>query len=133
MGFFLEFDAPNNTVRLTYEATVTQEDIGGKVYAALTAFVTDRPPCKGIIDLTHVTSFEASNDIVKERTRLPSAVPGGLMRVFVAPKDHLYGLSRMFSLMASETRPNLHVVRTMDEAYALLEIQVPQFTRVNGS
>ena len=133
MGFFLEFDAENNTVRLSFEGIVTTADVGGGAYSALRAFVSSRPPCRGIADFSQVTTVEAPIHTIKERARLPPAMFGELMFVMVAPQDHVYGLSRMFSLLAEQTRPHLHVVRTMDEAYGLLGISSPRFSRVDGS
>jgi hypothetical protein len=131
MGFYLEFDAGNNAVRLTFEGTVTRADIGGGAYSALQSFVQTRPPCKGIADFSRVTQVEASSLAIRQRAKLGPAMPGGQMFVLVAPQDHMYGLSRMFSMVAEETRPNLRVARTMDEAYNLLGISSPQFTRVS--
>jgi hypothetical protein len=52
--------------------------------------------------------------------------------IIVAPQDHVFGLSRMFSMLAEETRPHVTVVRTMEEAYCLLDIEEPQFHRIKA-
>jgi len=132
MGFFLEFDEANNTVRLTFEGKVTAADIGGDAYAALQAFVSTRSPCKGIADFSKVTIVEAPNQLIQDRARAPAALPGGLPFVFVAPQDHLFGLSRMFTTLAETTRPHLKVVRAMSEAYNLLGVDSPNFVRVKN-
>jgi hypothetical protein len=62
---------------------------------------------------------------------LPIAIEVESMLVIVAPKNVVYGLSRMFSTYSEQTRPNLGVVRTMDEAFSLLGISSPQFSRIN--
>jgi hypothetical protein len=36
----------------------------------------------------------------------------------------------MFELQGADTRPNLRVVRTADEAYAILNVRDPQFAPV---
>lgn len=130
MGFFLEFDAPNNTVRLAFEDTVTESDIGGAAYGALRSFVASRPPCRGIADFSPVTNVDATGELIRHRATLPPAMTGGLPFVLVAPQDHLYGLSRMFSLAADRSRPHLKVVRTMQQAYQMLGITSPHFVRV---
>jgi hypothetical protein len=132
MGFFLEFDATNNTVKLTFEATVTTADIGGGAYSALRDFVATRPPCKGIADFSHVTVVEVADHIIRDRAKLPPAMSGGQLFVIVAPRDHVYGLSRMFATLAEQTRPHVQVVRTMDDAYRMLGIASPQFSRVES-
>jgi hypothetical protein len=132
MGFFLEFDEVNNTVRLTFQNTLTTEDINGGAYSALRAFVESRPDCKGIADFSQVTSVDVASRIIQSRARLPPAMPNGKMFVIVAPDDHLFGLSRMFSLHAESTRPHIHVVRSMDQAYRLLGIESPNFGRIEN-
>ena len=45
----------------------------------------------------------------------------------------MYGMSRMYSMLTEERRPNRQVVRTMEEAYELLGVTSAQFVRVVGS
>jgi hypothetical protein len=130
MGFFLEFDADNNTVKLTFEAIVTTTDIGGGAYSALRNFVSPRPPCKGIADFSHVKTVEVPSHTIRDRAKLPPAMPGGQLFVIVAPQDHVFGLSRMFTMLAEQTRPHIRVVRTVDDAYRMLGITAPKFHRV---
>ena len=49
------------------------------------------------------------------------------LRVFVAPSDFIYGSIRRFQILSEKTRQNLHVVRTMQDAYKLLGIESPKF------
>jgi hypothetical protein len=127
MGFFLEFDAPSDTVRVVFDAIVTTEDIGGNVHAALRTFVSEHPQCQGIADFSHVKQFDVPSHVIRDRARLPPAMPSGKLFVMVAPQDHIFGLSRMFASFADQSRPHIRVVRTMDEAYRLLEIRDPNF------
>jgi hypothetical protein len=39
-------------------------------------------------------------------------------------------MARMFELQGQETRPNLHVVRTEKEAWAILGVSKPKFEAV---
>ncbi len=55
------------------------------------------------------------------------AFPAATMRVLVAPRDISYGMVRMFQILGETKRPNMHVVRTMDEAYRLLCVESPEF------
>ena len=132
MGFFLEFDDANNTVKLTFETAITIADIGGGAYSALRDFVASRPPCKGIADFSQVTTVEVPGHTTRDRAKLPPAMHGEQMFVIVAPQDHVYGLSRMFAMMAEQTRPHVHVVRTLDDAYRMLGIRAPRFSRISG-
>jgi hypothetical protein len=132
MGFFLSFDANNNTVKLTFDKVVTIADIAGDAYSALRSFVASQPSCKGIADFSHVSQVAASSDLIRGRARIPPAMPDGQLFVMVAPLDHIFGLSRMFATFADQTRPHIRVVRTMDEAYRLLEIREPNFQPIQS-
>ena len=47
-------------------------------------------------------------------------------RDFVAPTADLFGMARMFELQGAESRPNLQVVPTAEEAaYRVLNIRHP--------
>ena len=50
--------------------------------------------------------------------------------ILIAPTPDLFGMGRMFELQGADTRPNLRVVRTGDEAYAILNVRDPQFAPV---
>jgi hypothetical protein len=62
---------------------------------------------------------------------LASSPPAILDQVFprfiVAASPTIYGTARMFELAGQDTRPNLHVVRTMKEVCVILGITDPQF------
>ena len=86
-----------------------------------------------IVDLSGVTSFEVSVSFLKEIASSEPILPTHLHRVIVAPTGHIYGLSRMFGILSEKTRPNLEIVRTMDEALKVLRIDAPNFQCIEPS
>lgn len=78
-----------------------------------------RPTDRVAVFLTplRVTKFEVSSNAIRELAQSSPIIPAGYMRVIVAPQDFRYGMMRMFQILSEKTRPDLHVVRTMDEAY----------------
>ena len=54
-------------------------------------------------------------------------VPPGRPRVIVAKQDVMYGLSRMFELILDSMGGQLHVVRSLNEAYGLLGVNSEDF------
>jgi hypothetical protein len=48
-------------------------------------------------------------------------------RVIVAPNALIYGLGWLFQVIGKATRPNLHVVRKLPKAFALLGVAAPRF------
>ena len=61
---------------------------------------------------------------------MPPVFGGASLGVIVASKDLIFGMARMFSILGEESRPHLRVVHTMEEAYELLGIASPQFSRI---
>ena len=132
MGFFFEDDTRNNLIRCTWQGKVSDDTLfevhsaGGKLLAA-------RRACKVIDDFSGVTQIDISSEAVRRLANLPSAVPQGSVHVIVAPQDLMFGLSRMYSILGEASHPNLHVVRTVKEAYELLGVTSPEFSRVSAA
>ena len=126
VGFVLDFDATNNLLRVTLEGRVT-DPILLDAYTSVARYVETHGPCRAIVDVSAATKFDVSSHAIRDLTRRPPAIPKGYMRVFVAPLDSMYGMVRMFQILTELTRPDLHVVRSVDEAYRLLRVESPKF------
>ena len=124
----MEFDAKNNVLRGTLRGRVTDQ-ILLDYYAAAVRFATSHPPCRSLWYFSEVTEFEVSSECIRQVAR-KTPIAAGYMRVIVASPDFLFGMMRMAQIL-SESRPELHVVRTMDEAYRLLQVESPEFSPVS--
>jgi len=129
MGYFFEFDAANDVLRCSWEGRVT-DDLLLEFYSAVRRVVVLHPSRRGIVDFSGITAFEVSADALKRLAVLPTHFEIGSTLLIVAPQDVVYGLSRLFSAHSEHTRPNLRVIRTMDEAFSLLGITSAQFSRI---
>jgi hypothetical protein len=129
VGFVLDFDGKNNVLRVTLDGRVT-DAIMLDTYATVARYVASRPSCRGIVNVTDVTKFEVSSSAVRQMAESAPAFPAASVRVFIAPTSFIYGMVRMFQMLGEKTRPNLHIVRTLDEAYALLQLESPEFSPV---
>jgi hypothetical protein len=127
----MDFDPRNNLLRVNVGGRVTDQ-ILLDTYAAVASYVIARGPCRAIVDVSAVTKFDVSSNVIRSLTRRSPAIPKGYMRVFVAPLDSMYGMIRMFQILTELTRPDLHVVRTVDEAYRLLQVDSPEFSPLTG-
>lgn len=125
MALTMEFDARSNTLRLTIEGPLT-DTVMFDVFQAAVRYGQTHPPCRSITDLSKVTIHEVSSEAVRELAKVPAS-GHSLPRVVVAAKDYSYAMSRMYQILSERTRPNLHVVHTMEEAYRLLKIEKPDF------
>jgi hypothetical protein len=130
VNIVLDFDAKNNILRGTLEGRMTGA-ILLDFYATAKKYMASHPPCRGILDFSRVTDFEVSPDAIRQVAASPPALPAGYMRVLVIPQIFIYGLARMFQILGEKTRPELQVVRSMDEAYHLLGVDSPEFYPVS--
>jgi hypothetical protein len=130
VAIVVDFEASNNIIRGTIEGRMTGE-ILLDLYAAAAKYMASHPPCRGILDFSGVAEFEVSSEAIRQVAAASPAFPPGYMLVLVTPKDFIYGLARMFQILSEKTRPELQVVRTMDEAYRLLRGESPEFRPVS--
>jgi len=122
-----EFDLTNGILRCRLSGLVTDEvlqeffDVGSQ-YARRTH------PTAGVVDFSEVTALEVSAETIRQIAKsVPALNDPGIQRVIIAPTPHLYGMMRMFATQGEEVRPNLHVVHSEKEAWAILVVQDPQF------
>jgi hypothetical protein len=131
LGLTLEYDAENKILLATIEGPLTAavlvelQEAAGKWARSSNAELE-----VGIVDISRVTKVEISSDEIRDVARRPMPLPSKVLRIGVAPKDLLYGLVRMFQLLTESTRPNFQNVRTLEEAYRLINVEAPQFERV---
>jgi hypothetical protein len=130
VAFVLDFDAKHNILRLTLDGHLT-DAILLDAYAAMARCAASRPACRGIADITGVTKFDVSSTTIRRLAETPPAIPTAQLRIFVAPTTFVYGMARMFQLLGESTRPNLHIARTLNEAYSLLRVESPEFEPVS--
>ena len=124
MPVTVRVDRPKKLVVTSYIGQVTNEDVARQI-----AEIVRNAPYEGeyraITDFTQVTHFDISSDQIRLVAESKSPLEKA-QRVMVAPSDVAYGTSRMFQMLAGKTRPNITVVRTLDEAYEALGIQTKE-------
>lgn len=121
-----EFDPVNKVVCWRMQGQVTEE-LFAESLQLVADILADTNPKSGIVDFSLVTSFPISTETIKQTASSKAVFPVELPRVIVAPVDHVYGIARMFAAFTEDTRKNVQVVRTMDEAYKILGIKDPEF------
>lgn len=123
MLYSFDFDLAHRILRCQLHGRVTDEVLK-ECYRAIAEYVAQIDPRAGIMDLSAVTSFEVSREAVRELARSAPAVPDpNRVRIVVAPSDCIFGMARMFQIEGERTRPNLHIVRSLAEAWAVLGVQ----------
>ena len=127
MPYHFEFDETNRILRCRFDGRVNDEALK-EFYRLAAEYVAQTDPRAAIIDLSAVTSFEVSPETIRELAKSAPAMPDpSRPRCIVAPSPQIFGLARMFEIEGEVTRPNLHVVHTLEEAWAILGVQGFQF------
>jgi hypothetical protein len=123
-----EFAEAEGVIRVTLNGAITDRVVM-EIWSKGRSIVESLPACKSIMNLSGLTGFDVSTDAITRLARSHSLdLP---TRVFVAPRDVIYGSTRMFQVLTENTRKNVHVVRTLEEAYKLLGVESPKFTLVS--
>jgi hypothetical protein len=130
MSYRFDFDSTHRILRCRFEGRVTDDELK-EYYLAAGRLVAVKDPKLGITDFTAADSVDVSPQTVRELASLPPVMTDqNRIRCVVAPSDKVFGLARMFELQDEGIRANLHVVRTMKEALAILGVQEPKFDPV---
>lgn len=132
MPFRVDFDRKNRIIRSRFFGRVTEEDLEHFIRTGH-VHVSRSQPAAAILDMSEATSFEVSAGTVGALARVPPIIPDlTVHRIIIAPSAEIYGISRMFEIQAEPLHPNLHVVRTEREAWAILAVQAPWFESLDG-
>ena len=127
MPYYFEIDSTERIARCRFEGRLTDEELR-KCYQTASEIVALRDPRAGIIDLSAIKSYEVSSRTIHKLAKSPPIMPkADCVRVIVAAPLHIYGMARIFMFVGRQTRPNLHVVRFEEEAWAILGVSKPQF------
>jgi hypothetical protein len=127
VSYTFEFDLTNDILRCRLNGQVTDEALRDFFRSGAQLAIRTHP-CAGVVDLSGVTSFEASAETVQQvANSAPVLRDPNLRRIIIAPSPESYGMMRMFEIHGEQTRPNLHVVHSEGEAWAILGVQNPRF------
>ncbi len=126
MAFAFDFDPVHQILRSTFSGKLDDEELVNHQRVAL-PLVTSLDPRFAVIDLSGASPVEVTAHGMRALAKLPPAMPKmDRPRVVIAPSDHTFGMARIFEVEGEATRPNLHVVRSMKEAFAILGVEMDE-------
>jgi hypothetical protein len=132
MPFRFEFDAEHRILLV-----IAVGEFGDADQIAIVDSIRERAAAlnaaAGIGDYTELESYTASAAAIQVAARQPSPYPPNAPRFLVAPRDHVFGASRMYKAIADRTSERLRVVRSRQEALDLLGVLNPDFEPVPSS
>ena len=127
MALRFEFDPVNKILLLRREGRLTDESMA-ESRKAIQKYWAATDPSAGIDDFSEVTEFALSTEFIRHLADQEQAGDANRhTRVIVAPAPAVFGVARMFQILGERKRPDLHVVHTLDEAFAALGVQAPHF------
>jgi hypothetical protein len=135
MAFVFDFDSTHQILRSTFSGRVSDEDLLNHQRVAL-LLVTSLDPRFAMIDLSAADPLEVTSDGMRKLAKLPPSMPKmDRPRVIIAPADHAFGMARIFEIEGEVTRPNLHVVRSAKEAFAIFGVEMAEarFGPISGA
>jgi hypothetical protein len=128
MTYAIDLDPMLQVLRVTVTGIVTDQATR-EMYASLSHFAATGGPYALIVDMSGVTKNQLSAETIRDVANESPAVPVGRPRVMAAPGPADYGLGRMFELWRDGMGGQLHVVRSLDEAYAMLGVNAENFSQ----
>jgi hypothetical protein len=126
MGILLSLDELHRVLYIRFEGVVT-DDVLLKSYDRVREWVSSHGPASSITDFTEIASFEVTANGVSQLAANSPLVPDNFLRIVVAPQDEVFGMTRMFGMLGSGTRNEVHVVRLLADAYQLAGVESPEF------
>lgn len=122
MSVEYEIDAAQKVVVVRFTSEMTDADLIG-IGTATKSHPSFDPCFSEIVDFSAVTGKSISTFALQTVARRPSIYNQASKHVVIAPQSHVFGLSRMFQTFAEQSRPNMVVVKTMDEACECLGLK----------
>ncbi len=132
MAYTFDFDVTHRILRCRLDGEVDDAALNDFFRTGARYALRTRPGA-GVVDLSEVTSFEATAEAVHQVAQSKPVIPDpNLRRVVIAPSPETYGMMRMFEIQGEERRPNLYVVHTEGEAWAILGVHQPHFEPIEA-
>jgi hypothetical protein len=127
VSYQFEVDSRNKIACCRFSGRLTDEDLK-ECYQVASAICRTDSPRAGLMDFSAVSSLKVSRAAILELAKSSPIMPDpDRIRVIIAEPLHIYGLARMFAFFGENTRPNLHVVRSEKQAWAILGVGSPRF------
>jgi hypothetical protein len=127
MPYEFDFDKTNRILRCRLEGRIT-DDVLKDFYRDSVEYVAGTSPKAAISDFSAVDAFEVSPETVRQLARSSPVISDPeLPRFVIAVSPKMFGMARMFELEGQTTRPNLHVVQSLEAVCVILGVLNPQF------
>ena len=131
MPYHFEFDSEHRVLLVILEGNVDDREMR-TINDDIRGHVRELNPAAGISDFSTITTFSVAAPTMRTAASQPSPYPVETPRFIVAPRDELFGMARMYELIADRPMAKLKVVRSREAALAALGIQKSRFERLES-
>jgi hypothetical protein len=127
MGCRFEFDSANQILMTRLEGELTDELVI-QTDAGMRKHLVERSPQVHIVDCSSVSKFSLSGESIRSLARREPALHGVICRrFFVMPSIASFGLARMFQIAGEPHYDSVKIASSIDEVFAMLNIEQPRF------
>jgi hypothetical protein len=127
VSFDFTFEYAHGILRSQFSGNLNDQSLMD-YYAAVKVQAANVKPNFTLLEFKDITSVDLSTTAISFLAGSVPAFPESAKpRVIVAPTDLIYGKCRAFEMLRNDQRRNLHIVRTVAEAYSLLGVVDPIF------
>ncbi len=126
MPHHFEFDYEHRILLIVMEGDIDGQEIW-EIDKNMRERVVRMKPNAGISDLSGVIAFHVPGQIMRSAALQEPPFPPETSRFIVAPTDVLFGMSRMYEMVANRPAGKLQVVRSRAEALNAIGVQNTKF------
>ena len=129
MAHRFEFDFRNRILLVVLDGDVDGAELVA-INDDIRKHVESFHPLAGISDFTDIKAFDVPSHSLRTAALEPSPYPEETPRYIVAPSDYLFGMARMYEMIADRPEGKLRVVRKREEALAEIGVRDGKFERL---
>lgn len=132
MNYRIEYDPEHEIAVVSFHGIVT-ESLFLEGTSAGRQFIRGSGAKSVIVDFSNAEKFDFPAEFLRKYAMSTVAVLPVTSRILVASQDSIYGLARLFQVHRDPGAPVTNVVRSLNEAYAMLGAGNPRFTLIRDS
>lgn len=122
MPLTVEINQTTRTVYSKFTGAINESELHA-VVAHLAQRPDFDPAFSHIIDFSGVTLANVSTGFIRVLAQEKPLFHRNAKQVVVAPQSHIFALARMAQILRERLLPNIQVVRSLHEAYAILGME----------
>ena len=126
--YVIDLDPIHQVLRLTIRKVLTDQVVLD-AYRSIGRLASQGGPYAAIFDGSEVQDVKLSADTVRSLALGAPAVPAGRPRVAVVNTIVLYGLTRMFESTRTSVGLQVHIVWSVEKAYAMWGVSPESFSQ----